>query len=169
METMASTYPGLINGLTKHPGIGFVLVDSETFGPLAIGSDGIRYLADDRVEGDDPLEPFGPNTADHLRRTHSFNNAPDILLNSFYDPDTDEGAAFEELIGFHGGLGGGQAQPFLLYPTTFTSPDEPIIGAATVHHILKGWLTDAATESGQLTSSVPKNSPAATPARDSAN
>jgi hypothetical protein len=62
---------------------------------------------------------LGPNTASHLRRTDSFANTPDILVNSFYDPDIDEGAAFEELIGFHGGLGGKQAEPFVLFPTGF--------------------------------------------------
>ena len=112
------------------PGIGFILVHSEELGPLAIGGSGVRYLVDDRVEGEDPLATFGPNCADHLRRTSSFVNAPDILVNSFYDPHADEGAAFEELIGFHGGLGGEQTQPFLLYPAAFPVSDEPIVGAA---------------------------------------
>ena len=83
---------------------------------------------------------FGPNAADHLRRTHSFTNAPDILVNSFYDPHADEGAAFEELIGFHGGMGGNQTHPFLMFPAGFGLPDEPIVGAATVHHLFKGWM-----------------------------
>ena len=73
-----------------------------------IGPDGTHYLDDGRVEGTDPLAPFGPNTADHLRRTSSFDNCPDLLINSFFDPEADEGAAFEGLIGFHGGLGGQQ-------------------------------------------------------------
>ena len=88
----------------------------------------------------DPLADFGPNAADHLRRTNSFTNAPDILVNSFYDPHADEGAAFEELIGFHGGMGGNQTRPFLLFPAGFELPDEPIVGAATVHHLFKGWM-----------------------------
>ena len=109
-------------------------------GGLVIGGRGIRYLSDDHVEGVDPLADFGPNAADHLRRTDSFTNAPDILVNSFYDPHADEGAAFEELIGFHGGMGGNQTHPFLLFPAGFELPDEPIVGAATVHHLFKGWM-----------------------------
>jgi len=166
METMASEYPGLIKGLTEHPGVGFLLVMSETFGPVAIGVGGIRYLDDDRVEGEDPLVQFGPNTADHLRRTSSFNNAPDILLNSFYDPSTDEGAAFEELIGFHGGLGGAQAEPFLMYPTTFVSPEGPIVGAASIHHILKGWLSDVTAEDTLPPWSTRTQARLATPVQD---
>ncbi len=119
-----------------------------SLGPLAIGGTGIRYLVDDRVEGEDPLAAFGPNCADHLRRTSSFVNAPDILVNSFFDPHADEGAAFEELIGFHGGLGGEQSMPFILHPSVFPMPDGPIVGAATVHHLFKGWL--AGVHDGEL-------------------
>ncbi|MCP5025695.1 MAG: hypothetical protein GY929_05350 [Actinomycetia bacterium] len=147
-EVLANRYPGLILGLAQHPGVGFVLVRSEMLGPLAIGSHGVHYLADGRAEGLDPLEPFGPNTGDHLRRTDSFRNTPDLLVNSFYDPDIDEGAAFEELIGFHGGLGGKQTEPFILYPSTFPIDDTPIVGATPVYRLFKGWL--AAASEGAL-------------------
>jgi hypothetical protein len=140
LETISRLHPGLVAGLAAHPGIGFVMVRSSQLGALVIGGGGIRYLSDDRVEGRDPLEHFGPNAADHLRRTDSFANAPDIVVNSFFDPYADEGAAFEELIGFHGGMGGEQTQPFLLHPATFEVPDTPIVGAATVHHLFKGWM-----------------------------
>ena len=52
-------------------------------------------------------------------------------VGSFFDPDLDEGCAFEELISFHGGMGGNQTRPFLLFPAGFELPDEPIVGAAT--------------------------------------
>ena len=38
------------------------------------------------------------------------------MVGSFYDPVLDEGCAFEELISFHGGLGGPQTRPFILLP-----------------------------------------------------
>ena len=60
------------------------------------------------MEGQDPLANFGPNAALHLRRNHGFADAPDIYVSSFYDPETGDGAAFEEQIGFHGGMGGAQ-------------------------------------------------------------
>lgn len=148
LEAIATRYPGILRGLVDHPGIGFVLVRSEAEGPLVISKQGIRYLDDGRIEGHDPLETFGPSAVDHLRRTDGFANTPDILVNSFYDADADEGAAFEELIGFHGGLGGKQAEPFLLFPRSFTLPDEPIVGAATVHHLFKSWLRE--TRSGSI-------------------
>jgi uncharacterized membrane protein YvlD (DUF360 family) len=142
VEELGTRFPGLIAGLAEHPGIGFVMVRSEQFGAMVFGGRGIRYLSDDRVEGEDPLVGFGPNAADHLRRTDSFTNAPDILVNSFFDPVADEGAAFEELIGFHGGMGGNQTHPFIMYPTGFSLPGSPIVGAATVHHLFKRWMAE---------------------------
>ena len=38
------------------------------------------------------------------------------MVNSFYDPQLDEGCAFEELISFHGGMGGPQTEAFILHP-----------------------------------------------------
>jgi hypothetical protein len=106
-------------------------------------------LTDDRVEGDDPLAVFGPNTADHLRRTSAFDNCPDLLINSFYDPVTEEGAAFEELIGFHGGLGGRQSHPFILAPAGLTVPSEPLVGARSIHELFKTWLAECGHGEGQ--------------------
>jgi hypothetical protein len=72
-------------------------------------------------------------------RTDGFTHAPDVLVNSFYDPQLEEGCAFEELISFHGGLGGTQTRPFILHPAALPVPDAPLIGAAAVHELLSGW------------------------------
>ena len=50
--------------------------------------------------------PFSPTAPAHLLRTDGFAHVADIMVGSFYDPELDEGCAFEELISFHGGLGG---------------------------------------------------------------
>jgi hypothetical protein len=102
-------------------------------------SRGVHYLAEDRVEGTDPLAPFSPNAPAHLRRSDGFEHVADIMVGSFYDPELEQGCAFEELISFHGGLGGPQTQPFLLYPAELPIPSEPIVGAARVHEVLIGW------------------------------
>jgi hypothetical protein len=141
-QQIDAAHPGLIDGLRLHPGVGLILVRDEHEGDLALGPNGIRHLDHDRVDGDDPLVAFGPNTADHLRRTSSFDNCPDLLVNSFYDPVADEGAAFEELIGFHGGLGGAQSHPFVLAPTGLTQPTEPLVGARSIHDLFKTWLSE---------------------------
>ena len=92
-----------------------------------------------RVEGDDPLAPFSPSAPRHLLRTDGFPHVADIMVGSFYDPALEEGCAFEELISFHGGLGGPQTQPFLLHPVGLPVPDEAIVGAEQVHGVLAGW------------------------------
>ncbi len=61
------------------------------------------------------------------------------MVGSFYDPELEQGCAFEELISFHGGLGGPQTQPFLIYPAELPVPPDAIVGAARVHEVLVGW------------------------------
>ncbi len=138
-EEIQEAVPALIPGLVSHPGIGFVLVNSERYGGLAIGAKGIHFLDQDRVEGEDPLAPYGPHAAKHLRRANRFPNQADILVQSAYDPETQEISSFEEQVGHHGGLGGFQTQPFLLYPAELPLPDEPIVGAKMIHEILCNW------------------------------
>ncbi|NQT47803.1 MAG: phage holin family protein [Chloroflexi bacterium] len=139
LEEIEINYPGLIEGLVGHEGIGFVLVHSEKHGPLVMGKQGINYLRDGRMEGTDPLAHFGPHAADHLRRLDTFPHVGDIVLNSFYDPDTDEVAAFEEMVGSHGGLGGAQAQPFLMFPAGWEAGEEKIVGATQMFGLLSRW------------------------------
>jgi hypothetical protein len=139
LEELNERHPKLIGALREHPHIGWLLVRSAEHGPVALGPGGARYLAPERVEGTDPLAPFGANAAHHLRRTDGFAHAPDILVGSFYDPELDEGCAFEELISFHGGLGGPQTRPFILHPEHLRVPPDPIVGAAAVHELLTEW------------------------------
>lgn len=129
-------FPELIPGLVNHSGIGFILVNSISNGGMVIGQNGIYYLDNDEIVGENPLEEFGVNAAKHLKRNNSFDNMPDILVNSFYDSKTDEVCAFEELIGSHGGLGGNQTKPFILYPSQWQDPGE-LIGAESIYKFLK--------------------------------
>jgi uncharacterized membrane protein YvlD (DUF360 family) len=139
MEELDERHPDLLPALRGHEHVGWVLVRSEEHGPVVLGGTGARYLDDDRVEGDDPLAAFSPTATQHLRRTDGFAHVADIMVGSFYDPELDEGCAFEELISFHGGIGGPQTRPFILHPVGLPVPDGPIIGAAAVHGILLDW------------------------------
>ena len=142
LEEIEQRHTSLITALREHPHVGWLLVRSERDGAVVLGARGARYLADGRVEGEDPLANFSPTAAQHLQRTDSFDHVADIMVGSFYDPGLDEGCAFEELISFHGGIGGPQTQPFILHPSRLQVPDEPIIGAAQVHAVLAGWRTE---------------------------
>jgi uncharacterized membrane protein YvlD (DUF360 family) len=139
LEEIEQRHPELIPALRSHPHVGWLLVRSAEHGAVAIGAQGAHYLAEGRIEGEDPLAVFSPNAPRHLLRTDGFTHVADIMVGSFYDPDLDEGCAFEELISFHGGLGGLQTRPFIMYPERFLLPDEPVVGAAAVHGVLAGW------------------------------
>jgi len=132
-------HPRLIPALCELPHVGWLLVRSSQHGPVALGGNGAQYLTHGRVEGEDPLAHFSPNAPNHLRRTDGFPHVADIMVGSFYDPELDEGCAFEELISFHGGIGGLQTRAFILYPAGFSLPEEPIVGAAAVNALLRSW------------------------------
>jgi hypothetical protein len=153
LEEIESRHPRLLPALREHPHLGWLLVRSEADGPVVLGPNGTRYLQDDRVDGEDPLAPFSPRAAQHLARADGFTHAADIVVGSFYDPQLREGCAFEELISFHGGLGGPQTRPFLLHPAHLPLPDEPLVGAAAVNAVLLGWR-------GSLQGAEPESEPA---------
>jgi uncharacterized membrane protein YvlD (DUF360 family) len=139
LEEIEARHPKLVPALRAHPHVGWLLVHSSESGPVALGAGGAHYLADGRVEGEDPLAPFSPTAPAHLLRTDGFQHVADIMVGSFYDPELEEGCAFEELICFHGGIGGVQTRPFILHPSHLEMPPGPILGAASVHGILAGW------------------------------
>ena len=139
LEEIDERHPQLIPALRAHPHVGFLLVHSREHGPVVLGPGGARHLSTGHLEGQDPLASFSPTAARHLLRTDGFPHVADIMVNSFYDPELDEGCAFEELISFHGGMGGPQTRPFIMLPAGFPLPEEPIVGAEAVHSLLAGW------------------------------
>ena len=145
LEDIETRHPDLISRLASHPGVGFVMVRSELDDAgVVLGGTGVNHLATGTVEGTDPLAGFGPNAAAHLRRTDQFSNCPDVIVNGSFDLETQEGPAFEELIGFHGGLGGLQTEPFILAPASMDVPETPIVGAEAVHDLFMGWMATLA-------------------------
>jgi uncharacterized membrane protein YvlD (DUF360 family) len=151
LEELEARHPQLVPALRAHPHIGWLLVRSSEHGAVVLGARGAHYLADGRVEGEDPLAPFSPTAPQHLLRTDGFQHVADIMVGSFYDPELEEGCAFEELICFHGGLGGVQTRPFILHPSHLEVPPAPILGAGSVHGILVGWrkqLQDGPDQAG---------------------
>ena len=131
-------YPKLISGLVAHPGVGLVVVDDG--GPVALGTAGTHRLLDGTVEGADPLLPYGRQARCALLRHQESAHISDLVLISCVDPVTEEVAAFEELVGSHGGLGGWQTEAMLVHPTDWPIDPDELIGADAVHRLLVGWL-----------------------------
>jgi uncharacterized membrane protein YvlD (DUF360 family) len=161
-EEIVRRHPELIQALREHRHIGWLLVQSATHGAVVLGAHGAHFLDEDRIEGEDPLAPFSPTAPQHLLRTSRFPHAADITVGSFYDAALDEGCAFEELISFHGGLGGPQTRPFVLYPVRLELPPEPIVGAEALHRVLARWRAELNSATG-TPSPLPDEAPAPRP------
>ncbi|WP_158880874.1 phage holin family protein [Amycolatopsis anabasis] len=140
LETIEREFPRLLPALVDHDGVGFMLVRSEQFGPVVLGRDGLRRLATGVVIGEDPLVPYGEHAADLVRRVDEFPHCADIMINSRYDPETQNASPFEPHVGSHGGLGGPQNRGFLLYPKELPPPGA-VVGAEALHRVFRDWLS----------------------------
>ncbi len=155
-EEVQEAFPGLVDALVQHDGVGFVVVRSEGHGAVVLGREGAHFLDEQRVVGVDPLAPFGPTAADEVRRHAGLAHVGDIVVNSRLDTATGEVAAFEELVGCHGGLGGWQGEAVLVHPSAWRAPPE-LVGADAVHAQLVRWLEDLG-QRRQLGAPVPSGS-----------
>ena len=145
LEQLNERFPEMVGALANHPGIGLLLVRSADHGPLVLGPNGIRHLADGKVEGEDPLQPYGEAAERSLTRLDEMPTCGDLALVSTVDPGTLQVSAFEELIGSHGGLGGPQTQAFVLYPADWKL-DSEMVGADAVHGQLRTWMKMATAD-----------------------
>jgi len=141
-EEVDGLRPGLVDALAGHPGIGFVLVRTAADGPVVFGPAGHHALLTGEVVGEDPLAPYGPLARQRVLRADGFAHTADIVVNAAYESETDEVSAFERLVGSHGGMGGAQSRPFLLFPADLAPPPDHLLGAEMVHALLRRWLAD---------------------------
>lgn len=136
VSELNESYPGMVDALVQHEGVGFVVGYDDEGTPVCFGKKGARNLHTGDVVGEDPLAPFagsGHNIkdtemssanptgatvelrAEQVRRVADFPHAGDLIVNSPIYPDGTV-AAYEELIGSHGGVGGEQTDAFILAP-----------------------------------------------------
>jgi Type I phosphodiesterase / nucleotide pyrophosphatase len=157
-EEIEQRYPGLVDALAQHPGIGLLLLHSGR-GLTAVGANGASYLDEHAVDGEDPVAQYGPYAEASLRRLAGFANSGDMVaIGSFY-PATREVVQFEELIGSHGGLGGWQTEPFIAYPSEWHLITNPPVGAPALYQQLNKWLTDLGLHSGGASTPPPGSPP----------
>ncbi len=142
LDDLAERWPALVPGLAAHEGVGFVAGVDAAGRPWAIGGEGRIALDTGEVQGVDPLAPYGEAAARLLCRAVLLAEAPDLYMNSTVDADTLDIAAFEPLVGAHGGLGGWQDRAVLLVPKDLAGalPEGRIEGADHLHRVLVGML-----------------------------
>jgi hypothetical protein len=147
-EAIETRYPGMIEALASHPGIGALLVRSAAGHPLVLGVHGRTDLTTDQPDGTDPLANYGSRAAENLQHLAGFPNAGDLILLGAVDHVTGEVTGFEELVGSHGGLGGWQTEPFILCPATLSLVDDPPVGAPALYRQLTAWQAQLRGERG---------------------
>jgi hypothetical protein len=142
LEDLDERWPNLIPGLSAHEGIGFIAGLDSSGVPWALGVGGRMRLDTGAVTGRDPVLPYGDHAARVLRRAVVMPEAPDLYINSRVEDVTFDIAAFEPLVGAHGGLGGWQDRAVLLTPRTLADvlPAEHIEGADRLHSVLVAML-----------------------------
>ena len=167
LSEIALIYPELLNRLVEHEGIGLV-VGREEGEAVIVGKDGTLALppcppfpptlrpcsgqalggqgGGGRVEvrGQNPLRslPEPKLAANQLRQLASFPHSGDIIVFGAWREDG-EVVCFENQVASHGGLGGPQDYPFIMYPCELNLDLEQVTNARDLYphfaaYLLKG-------------------------------
>ena len=157
LSELEAVYPGMVNGLVQHEGLGMVVGYEDDMTAVVLGKGGKRNLHTGEVTGADPVAPYAPAeghgaaTIDkrvwQLRRVMDFPSAGDLWLFSTVYPDGTV-AALEELVGNHGGVGGEQTDAFLFHPAEIEVPDTRC--STDVFHILDSHRNAPVVETATL-------------------
>jgi len=142
---IAALYPGLVRKLVEHPGIGLV-VARDGKDVVVMGKKGVLILGEEeRLEGENPLasleEPEA--IAEQIRYLASFPHSGDLILfGAWWREGTEEAVvSFEEQEATHGGLGGPQFYPFIVYPRTMDLSVEEVTNARQLYgHFMRVYL-----------------------------
>ena len=145
LSELEAAYPGMVDAIVAHEGIGLVVGYTDDGDSIALGKGGSHNLVTDEVVGEDPILPYAQETGHgaatvekrvwQLRRVMEFPSAGDLwLISTIYEDGTV--AALEELIGSHGGVGGEQTDAFIFHPPDLEVPETR--NSIDVFHILNG-------------------------------
>jgi hypothetical protein len=117
LSEVALLYPGLLEALLTHEGIGLV-VGREEDEVMLLSRHGTLWLgeAQQRSEGRNPLASLSDTdwAGEQLSRVARFPHAGDLILLGAWDGE--RVICFEEQVASHGGLGGPQTWPFIVFP-----------------------------------------------------
>ncbi len=142
LDELNAVYPGMVDTMVQHEGIGVVVGYNSQGQPVALGKNGTRNLHTGEIVGEDPMAMFGdPDLrAAQMRRVADFPHAGDLIVNSAVFPDGTV-AAMEELIGNHGGMGGEQTDAFIFHPPNLEVT--PTTNSIDVYPILNRYREEA--------------------------
>lgn len=122
LEDIITQFPGLIESLSRHPGIGFVVARRRFGDEVAICADGIRNLITGELgDTNDPLAPYETRAlwAGELAQLINYPDSGDLVINGAWLPDRERIVVLEDQSSSHGGIGGRQNEPFVLVPASW--------------------------------------------------
>jgi hypothetical protein len=152
VSEIASLYPDLVVKLAAHPGVWFVA--GREGGQVIIASSvGILSLDDEQqvAEGENPLGmlPEPDVAAEQVRRLVQFPHSGDLILMGAYDPGKQEVVCFEQQWACHGGLGGPQDYPFMVFPSVTGMNLDGVTNSEQLHeHFVRTYLQGDALADG---------------------
>ena len=125
LSELNEAFPGMVDALVAHEGLGLVIGYADDGSALALGKQGTHNLASGEVSRRGSAPAYAPESGHgaatiekrvwQLKRVMDFPSAGDLwLISTVYEDGTV--AALEELIGSHGGVGGEQTDAFIFHP-----------------------------------------------------
>jgi hypothetical protein len=157
VEQIRTEHPLLLDGLRALRQVGVVLVRSAAGDLLAFGTDGWRVVTPaggSGGAGPDPLAGYGPRAAPALAQLDTRAHVGDLVVIGAIDAQLGEVVAFEELVGSHGGVGGGQDRAVLITPTDWANRGSELTGL-DVHRLLVDRLTELGLRTPTPSQAVP--------------
>jgi hypothetical protein len=169
LSEIALIYPELLNRLVEHEGIGLVVGREEgeavivgkggtlalpplsPFPPTLGGQEGGGGRGEEEVRGQNPLSslPEPKLAANQLRQLASFPHSGDIIVFGAWREDG-EVVCFENQVASHGGLGGPQDYPFIMYPSELNLDLEEVTNAKDLYPHFATYLDGAGGEKREL-------------------
>jgi len=151
LSEIALIYPELLNRLVEHDGIGLV-VGREEGETVIVGKGGTLALpplsggskGGEELRGQNPLRslPEPKLAANQLRQLASFPHSGDIIIFGAWRKDG-EVVCFENQVASHGGLGGPQDYPFIMYPGEVDLDLEEVTNARDLYPHFAAYLDGA--------------------------
>jgi len=96
------------------------------------------------LSGEDPLAPYAKTATERraIARLVQQPNAGDLVLFGAWDPRRDECICFDDQVGAHGALGGGQGWPFIMALPGLLPADLEIEDPLDLHPLFRRYLDE---------------------------
>ncbi len=153
VSELSALFPDLVVSLASHPGI-WLVIGVEGNDVLMFSRDGALTLHDGqptKAEGSDPLQRLlDPEHArNELVNLARYPHSGDLILLGHFDPETETVVCFEDQWASHGGLGGPQEQPFLVYPAHLPWDLEQVTNAREIYTFFARTYLEATADATQ--------------------